>query len=262
VSGSGYGKRRRSRPYYPLRWLLVPACLLTTLAAACGVPISASDLTSTPQSQAGVEIVAGVRGDPGPAVTAVSSLGSGVSANLTSTPLASGAARAVTVTVTPTALATETPTPSGAGSATVEPAATSTTSVTLPVDALKALNDLRTSRGLKPLQLNASLTVAAASYAKLMADKSWFTCGCDPHTGPDGSQPDRRVSAGGYKGLFRGETLAAGQTSGAAVVGAWLTSPAHANIILDPTAVDVGLGYAYNPGDPYRHYWVLETGIP
>jgi uncharacterized protein YkwD len=267
VSRADYGKRWRLRRAASFSNLLLLA-LLTAAAAGCGVPIAAYELTPTPDGRSGgLEVLPVSRNLPAPGATVLSSLGPGVTATATPAPQMTGTAAAAVVTATAAAVATAaadstnstTATLSGTPALTV---ATSTTSAFLPADALKAVNDLRTSRGLKPFQLNATLTVAASAYAKLMADKSWFTCGCDPHTGPDGSQPDRRVSVGGYRGLFRGETLAAGQSSGAAVVSGWLASPSHAAIILDTTAVDVGVGYAFNPADPYRHYWVLETGIP
>jgi uncharacterized protein YkwD len=267
VSGTGYGKQWVFGRADSFRNLLVVGFLLTATTAGCGVPIAAYELTPTPEGKGGLEVLPVSRNLPAPGATVLSSLGAALPGAATPTPqttatpapAAATATAAAGATVAAISTGTVTADLSGTPAPTV---ATSTTSAFLPVDAFKAVNDLRSSRGLKPLQLNATLTVAASSYAKLMADKSWFTCGCDPHTGPDGSQPDRRVTSGGYRGLFRGETLAAGQNSGAAVVSGWLASPSHAAIILDPTAVDVGIGYAYNAADPYRYYWVLETGIP
>jgi uncharacterized protein YkwD len=95
-----------------------------------------------------------------------------------------------------------------------------------------------------------------------MADNNWFYCGCDFHTGPDGSQPDQRAYRAGYTGHWKGEAIAGGQSSGQAAVNTWLNSPPHAAIVLDPNSTDVGIGYYYKAGDLYGHYWVLMTGAP
>jgi uncharacterized protein YkwD len=90
-----------------------------------------------------------------------------------------------------------------------------------------------------------------------MAERNFFA-----HDGLDGSTPASRLTASGYAGSFRGEALAAGQTSGQSTVLTWMNSPAHAAIVLDPTAVEVGIGYFYLPGSFYGHYWVLVVGTP
>ena len=111
--------------------------------------------------------------------------------------------------------------------------------------------------GRSALTSNTSLMTAAASYAQLMAARDTFG-----HTGPDGSTPQLRVTAAGYRGSFKGEALAAGQSTAAAAVEAWRMSPSHAAIVFDATAVEVGIGYYYEAGDAYGSYWVLVTGAP
>jgi uncharacterized protein YkwD len=124
-------------------------------------------------------------------------------------------------------------------------------------DALTALNAERARLGLRPVTFNGQLTVAAASYAQYMAQANFFA-----HDGPDGSSPSSRVSRAGYAGQWRGETLAAGQTSGASVIDVWLRSPPHRAIVLDPNIQEVGIGHFFDAGDTYGHYWALEAGIP
>jgi uncharacterized protein YkwD len=82
------------------------------------------------------------------------------------------------------------------------------------------------------------------------------------HTGPDGSSAESRLAAAGYRGRFKGEAIAAGQPSAEAVVTGWINSPGHRAILLEPTAVEIGIGYAFATGSSYGHYWVLNTGIP
>jgi uncharacterized protein YkwD len=124
-------------------------------------------------------------------------------------------------------------------------------------EAVRLVNELRAAEGKKALTVSGSLTATANAFARLMAESNQFG-----HLGPDGSTPQGRVTAGGYRGAFRGEALAAGQGTAAIVVETWRNSPAHAAILLDPTAVEVGLGYFLDPGDMYAHYWVFIVGAP
>ncbi len=164
-----------------------------------------------------------------------------------------------TATLTPTPSTTPTATPFG----TPPPTATPTPATGNVVqDALTALNNYRVQSGRAPLQVQPNLMAAAQSYARLMADNNWFYCGCDLHTGPDGSQPEGRIARAGYPGRFKGEAISGGQATGRDVINAWLNSPLHAAILLEVNASEVGIGYVAKPGDLYGHYWVLVTGNP
>ena len=123
--------------------------------------------------------------------------------------------------------------------------------------ALKVVNDARSQRGLAPLRSSGALTLDAASYAKYLGDQNYFA-----HDGLDGSSPSSRATRAGYAGRFKGEALAAGQSSAESALSTWLGSPAHAAIVLDGSAVDVGIGYYSKPGSSYTYYWVLVTGVP
>jgi uncharacterized protein YkwD len=123
--------------------------------------------------------------------------------------------------------------------------------------ALKLVNDFRQANGRGPLTANAAISAASTTYAETMARANTFS-----HTGPDGSTAERRLAAAGYRGRFRGEAIAAGQTSAEAVVTSWINSPSHRAILLDPTAVEVGIGYTPASGGSYGTYWVLNTGSP
>ncbi len=254
----------------PLPRLLLLASLLL---AGCGVPISAADLTLTPEATATPEDVGVTQfavSSTGPASTdpAVRALGS--SSGLTPRPSSTAVSTRTpgptgtpgpssTATLTPTATLTATATPFG----TPPPTVTSTpVTPDLVTEALNILNKYRTDSGRTALHLDPKLSAAAAAYAKYMADNNWFYCGCDFHTGPDGSQPDQRAARAGYTGSWKGEAIAGGQSSAQAVISTWLNSPPHAAIVLDVNAVDVGIGYYYKAGDIFGHYWVLTTGVP
>ncbi len=252
------------------RNLAIAALCLTALTGACGVPISAEDLTETPEAETvGVQISPASVRIAGPVsaadLTAIATVPPAATPSILGTASATSPRPAATQTpsTASSALASGSPTPAGGGSATPAPTSTpSPSAADLTAQAVKYLNDYRTKSGREALRVDPNLSAAASAYARLMADKSWFLCRCDVHTGPDGSQPESRIAAAGYRGRFRGEALAAGQASGDQAIITWLNSGPHAAIVLDTSAVDVGIGYAYNPSDPYHHYWALVTAIP
>jgi uncharacterized protein YkwD len=127
----------------------------------------------------------------------------------------------------------------------------------MPAAAVAALNQVRTNSGRTALTPNPTLTEAANRYAQTLAEQHYFG-----HDGRDGSSPQGRIIAAGYAGSFRGEALAAGQTSAQAAVATWLNSPSHAAILLEPSAIEVGIGYYSDPTSDYGTYWVLVTGVP
>jgi uncharacterized protein YkwD len=126
-----------------------------------------------------------------------------------------------------------------------------------PAEFLAALNAQRASRGLGQLSSNAALAAAASAYARYMGEANFFS-----HTGLNGSTPDSRVKASGYAGSYRGEALAAGQATPQAALASLLDSPSHFRILMDAGATAVGIGYYYQAGSAYGHYWVVVTGTP
>ena len=153
------------------------------------------------------------------------------------------------------------PTP-GPSSPTPGPPVATSTSTIAPASAtdyserlVALLNQVRADRGLSALEIHPNLTAAAQGYARHMADNNYFG-----HTGLDGSTPNSRMIAAGYTAGCRGEALTAGQVTPEQALAAWLNSPPHAVILLEPAAVDVGVGYSFGSGTIYKHYWVLDTG--
>jgi uncharacterized protein YkwD len=229
---------------------------------ACGVPISAADLaltpTVSPQQQRDEVSQRAVLATP--TLTAVGTIVPGSAASL----------------VAPTEIASPTDEPEATEEPEIEVAAavdTPTAQEPTPEppsisaaggveEAVAYLNEYRASLGLSQLSVNGALMTAAGNYAQLMATYNWFYCSCDFHYGPDGSSPSSRIAAAGYSGRYLGEALAGGQGSARSVINGWLNSPAHAAILLNPNAVEVGIGHAYTSGDAFHHYWSLVTGRP
>jgi uncharacterized protein YkwD len=236
---------------------------VSALAIACGVPISAEEITATAVQGDAVEAAAlaqGATGGPGP-LEQVRILPAGstppVLAPAIATPTRTATPLPTVATNTLRAFSTDAGTPTADGTPAVAGSPTAVAGSGLAAEALRAVNQVRTSSGRQALRQNATLTASADKYARYMAEKNFFA-----HDGLDGSTPASRLTASGYAGHFRGEALAAGQTSGQSAVNTWMNSPAHATVVLDPTASEVGIGYFYLPGSFYGHYWVLVVGAP
>lgn len=151
--------------------------------------------------------------------------------------------------------ATETPTPE-------EPTSTPTTEV--PIDPaayagemLALLNQYRAEHDLPELAFDATLTASAMGYAKYMATTNFFG-----HYPPSGSTPSGRIAAAGFEGQYEGEALSAGQPTPAVALSRLLGSSAHAAILLNSAPTLVGVGYFYEPGSKYGHYWAVVTAKP
>ena len=99
---------------------------------------------------------------------------------------------------------------------------------------------------------NRLLDRAASSYARQMAHRDFFA-----HIGLDGLDPGDRLRDVGYRWRSYGENIAAGYSSPAGVVRAWLDSPDHcANLMGRYRAI--GVGYAWDDDSRYGGYWVQE----
>ncbi|WP_309569958.1 CAP domain-containing protein [Deinococcus sp.] len=105
------------------------------------------------------------------------------------------------------------------------------------------------------LTYNAALGQAAQGHATDMATKNYFS-----HTSQDGRTFDQRITAAGYAWTRIAENIAAGQTTPESVVAGWLTSAGHCANIMNPALKELGVGYAYNAGSTYGHYWVQDFG--
>lgn len=105
------------------------------------------------------------------------------------------------------------------------------------------------------LRVDSRLNDAAVKYARLMAERDFFS-----HTGLNGSDPGDRIDAEGYDWHTYGENIAGGQRSAAEVVEDWLESEGHCKNLMNRGFKEIGLGYAYDAGSTYGHYWVQEFG--
>lgn len=108
------------------------------------------------------------------------------------------------------------------------------------------------------LRWDARLGAAALRHSRDMARRDYFD-----HTSPQGMTAFDRIRAAGYRYRWAGENIAAGRSlaSPAAVVAAWLASPAHCRVLMNPAYTEVGVARAAGPGD-YSTYWTQALGAP
>lgn len=121
---------------------------------------------------------------------------------------------------------------------------------------IDAVNAERARHKLAPLRGEETLMQIADFYACRLVDGGFFG-----HEDPfGGSTLDSRAADFGYAFLKIGENLAAGQESVDEALSAWLASPSHRAILLDPAFTEIGV--AVKSGGANGFYWVQEFGRP
>ena len=106
-----------------------------------------------------------------------------------------------------------------------------------------------------PLSPHGALRGSARGHSWDMATRDYFD-----HTSPEGKGPSNRAMEAGYQGSFVGENIAAGQTDPSRVVQAWMESPGHCLNIMDARYRVLGVGYFFDNGDRFGHYWTQNFG--
>lgn len=115
---------------------------------------------------------------------------------------------------------------------------------------------------------NEILEKVAGERAQDMGARAYFG-----HTNPDGFGPNYLVEQAGYilpnwygqdEAANNIESIAAGYGTPSDAWAGWMGSSGHRTHLLglDPfwaEQIDYGIGYAYVPGSPYGHYWVVIT---
>lgn len=117
------------------------------------------------------------------------------------------------------------------------------------------INQQRRANGCPELKMSDQLAAAARKHSQDMANNGFVD-----HTGSDGSSFTQRAKTAGYQFFASGEILAAGQSTPADAVSAWMSSSGHRAIILTCANDDIGVGYAEKAGSPYGFYWTAVFG--
>ena len=122
---------------------------------------------------------------------------------------------------------------------------------------LAEVNRVRRNHGLTAVRLSVRLDEAARVHTRYLVSSGRFT-----HEGPNGESVADRAVAAGYAYRFVAENIAAGQADAAEVIVAWMNSPGHRANLLNPTIIEIGVGYAFRADAPYHHYWTLVLAAP
>lgn len=117
------------------------------------------------------------------------------------------------------------------------------------------INQYRADRGLKPLELNASLTAAAKAHARDLA--KWDRIS---HYGSDGSNPWDRVKRTGYKARLAAENVGTGQITFKEVLRGWKESEGHNKNLLLGDAKHMGIALVQAPNTEFKSFWTLVLG--
>jgi uncharacterized protein YkwD len=122
---------------------------------------------------------------------------------------------------------------------------------------LDAVNEERGRHGLPSLRPHPELIAAARAHADDQAARGTVT-----HVGSDGSAGSERVTRASYSWATTGENVAGGYDDPTHVVVAWLDSPPHRAILLEPEAVHAGVGFTQASEDGFRWFWALTVAAP
>lgn len=126
---------------------------------------------------------------------------------------------------------------------------------TSELEAFKLINQQRQANGCPPVTLDEQLSKSAQDHSQDMATNNYFS-----HTGRNGSSFVNRSKTAGYQFQPSGEILAAGQSTPADALNAWMNSSSHRAIILTCANNDVGIGLREGPNSTYRYYWTAVFG--
>jgi len=126
-----------------------------------------------------------------------------------------------------------------------------------PERARVLINQYRKQNGLRPLQLNSKLTVAAKSHSRDLA--KWDRIS---HYGSDGSDPWDRVAKTGFSAKLAAENVGTGQTTLEEVMKGWKKSPGHNKNLLLKDATHMGIALVRDPKTEFKTFWTLVLGSP
>jgi uncharacterized protein YkwD len=119
------------------------------------------------------------------------------------------------------------------------------------------INAYRKENGLKPLQLNATLTSAAKGHSRDLA--KWDRIS---HFGSDGSNPWDRVKRSGYNAKLAAENVGTGQITFEEVLKGWKDSPGHNKNLLLSDATHMGIALVHEKKTEFKTFWTLVLASP
>ncbi len=126
----------------------------------------------------------------------------------------------------------------------------------LAAEVIRLVNQHRAGLGLRALKVSPTLGASAGWKARHMATNGYI--GHDDPAPPVARTAAERITACGYRGGW-GENIAAGFSTAAAVLGAWLQSPGHRANIENPAYVVTGAGASVSAGGVTT--WAEDFGL-
>lgn len=124
-------------------------------------------------------------------------------------------------------------------------------------EALRLVNDYRSSKGLPPLALDSHATAAAEILVKDMASHDHMS-----HVGPNGANLQKRLTMAGYHYKVAAENVSVGQRSFTQIMAAWKQSAPHSRNMLLADAKNMGIAFEYKPDTKYKTYWTMVVAAP
>jgi uncharacterized protein YkwD len=119
----------------------------------------------------------------------------------------------------------------------------------LETDLVAEVNKVREAQGVHVLAKNWEVARLARYKSEEMVELNFFGHGSRIY-----GEPDEMLLRFGVPFAKAGVNIAQGQETAAEVVGAWLTSRAHTENLLNAEFTSAGVGLAYSDGIPY---WTL-----
>jgi uncharacterized protein YkwD len=126
-----------------------------------------------------------------------------------------------------------------------------------PADALAQINAYRAENGLKPLRLEARLSVMSRAQARDMIEKQYFGT-----RGPTGTSLETRLRDAGYAFRQAAQQVAVGYPDGRSVVANWIRRGDSRQVLLSRKLSEAGIGYAERGSGSLDHYWVITLAEP
>ncbi|MGQ0680586.1 MAG: CAP domain-containing protein [Actinomycetota bacterium] len=118
------------------------------------------------------------------------------------------------------------------------------------------INSYRAANGLPPLKVSSALSSASDWHTGDMAALNYFS-----HTDSLGRDPFVRMSAFGYNyNTWKGENIAAGNSTGSATFTQWKNSAGHNANMLGGNFKVMGVARAYDSTSTYKWYWNNSFG--
>lgn len=114
------------------------------------------------------------------------------------------------------------------------------------------MNAHRVSVGLTALVWHSGVATVAEGHSQDMVDRQFFS-----HTNPDGQSPWDRMAEAGITYSAAGENIAYGQSTGTAVLNAWLASAGHRTNIENAAYTHHGVGKV---GAYWTHVFIHPSG--